>query len=179
MNGETSTRFRKGQSGNPKGRPKKKVQPAPAWSAFDSILQKSLPVMQNGIEQNLTAEEALQLRTYQEALKGSRPAIGTILKMIEKRELWFADQPVPSPPRVVTYQVEMDPDNANEALLLLGIAVRKGMVDGSHAEDEHLLLEPWAVQAALKRARGLKLKSSDYTMFTNSIRKSEGFPWHE
>jgi hypothetical protein len=102
LSSAVSTRFRKGQSGNPNGRPKKKAQPLPAWSAFEMILQKNLPVMQNGIEQQLTAEEALQLRTYQDALKGSRAAIRAILKMIKKREEWIGDHPPPSAPRLIT-----------------------------------------------------------------------------
>ena len=65
------TRFRKGQSGNPKGRPRKQV---PATSAFDVIFEKTLSVTQNGVERELTVEEALQLRTYQDALAGNRSA---------------------------------------------------------------------------------------------------------
>jgi hypothetical protein len=77
MNG----RFQKGQSGNPAGRPKKR---RPHVSAFDVIFDKTLTVTQNGVERELTVDEALQLQTYQAALKGSKMAVRAILKMIEK-----------------------------------------------------------------------------------------------
>jgi hypothetical protein len=44
-------------------------------------------VTQGGVERELTVDEALELQTYQAALKGSRMAIRTVLKMIEKREV--------------------------------------------------------------------------------------------
>ena len=77
------TRFRAGQSGNPAGRPKKR---RPHVSAFDIIFDKTLTVTQGGVERELTVDEALQLQTYQAALKGSKMAIRQVLKMIEKRE---------------------------------------------------------------------------------------------
>lgn len=55
-------------------------------SAFDIIFDKTLIVTQGGIERELTMDEALQLQTYQAALKGSRMAVRAVLKMIEKRE---------------------------------------------------------------------------------------------
>ena len=82
--------FEKGQSGNPAGRPKKR---RPHVSAFDIIFDKTLTVTQNGVERELTVDEALQLKTYQAALKGSKMAMRAVLKMIEKREIALAKQP--------------------------------------------------------------------------------------
>ena len=83
----------KGRSGNPAGRPKKR---RPHVSAFDIIFDKTLTVTQGGAERELTVEEALELQTYQAALKGSRMAIRKMLKMIEKREAALARK---TPPR--------------------------------------------------------------------------------
>ena len=43
-------------------------------SAFDIVFDKTLTVTQGGSERALTVEEALQLRTYQDAIAGNRPA---------------------------------------------------------------------------------------------------------
>ena len=55
------SRFRKGQSGNPKGRPKSRS--VSATSAFDILIDRSLTVTQNGQLREVTIEEALQHRT--------------------------------------------------------------------------------------------------------------------
>ena len=47
-----------------------------------------------------------------------------------------------------------DPDNADAALLLLGIAAPDPERVDIGADRAQLLLEPWAVQTALRRRRG-------------------------
>ncbi|QNN65230.1 hypothetical protein H9L12_00820 [Sphingomonas rhizophila] len=76
-------RFVKGQSGNPNGRPKAR---RPNVSAFDIIFDKKLSSSQGGVEQEISVDEALELQTYQGALKGSKMAVRAVLKMIAKRE---------------------------------------------------------------------------------------------
>ncbi len=62
-------KFVKGQSGNPHGRPRKR---RPNVSAFDILFDKRLTVTENGIERELTVDEALQLKSYEAALKAAR-----------------------------------------------------------------------------------------------------------
>lgn len=167
-----ATRFRKGQSGNPKGRPRKT---APAASAFDVIFDKTLSITQNGVERELTIEEVLQLRTYQAALAGNRPARTRILKMILEREEWLA-QHAPQR-RPVELVMEHDPRNADEALLLLGIATRDER-DGYRKDgNERLLLEPWIVNEVLQRGRGLQVEGNDYALLRNSVRDAQKVAW--
>ena len=79
--------FQKGQSGNPKGRPRKQsVLPDATPSAFEIVFEKRVTVTKGGIDQELSVEEALQLRTYQDALAGNRAAQRAVLKMIAERE---------------------------------------------------------------------------------------------
>lgn len=140
------TRFSKGMSGNPAGRPKKR---RPHVSAFDIIVDQTLTVTQNGVERELTVDEALQLQTYQAALKGSKMAIRAVLKMIEKREAALAKL---SPPRhrPATIQYEHDSNNANAAMMLLGIAGYESADPDGH-QSRHLKLATWAAQAALSK----------------------------
>jgi hypothetical protein len=102
----------------------------------------------------ITVEEALQQQTYQRALNGDRMAVRDVLKLIMKRDAWFAkNAPKVSPP-ATTSHISPDPDNADAALLLLGIAAPNPAC-AEYADDRaQLLLESWAVQAALSRRRG-------------------------
>ena len=85
--------FQKGQSGNPKGRPRKQIAlPEAARSAFEIVFEKRVTVTQGGVDRELSVEEALQLRTYQDALAGNRAAQREVLKMIIKREKAMADR---------------------------------------------------------------------------------------
>lgn len=144
-----SGRFQKGQSGNSAGRPKKR---RPHVSAFDVIFDKTLTVTQNGIERELTVDEALQLKTYQAALKGSRMAVRAVLKMIEKREVALAARaPKPEPPKRNPYMHVYDSDSADEAMKLLGIAAIDEAPEGMGWGHRRLKLETWAAQAAISR----------------------------
>jgi hypothetical protein len=149
-NPPAASRFRKGQSGNPKGRPKR--EKARVVSAFDIVFDKTLTVTREGVPRQLAVEEALQHRTYQEAVAGNRPARGQILRMIAKREQYLAAHPGTQMCRH-EFRTEIDPENADAALLILGIAARHPSTAETGYEGD-LRLESWAVQAALSRRRG-------------------------
>jgi hypothetical protein len=138
-------RFAKGQSGNPGGRPRAK--PAPQPSAFDIVIDRTLTVIRNGQVCEITIDEALQQKTYQDAIGGSRLAQRAVMKMIARREKAQAPK-APPVPGIILKMESGDPGNANAALKLLGIAVA---TDDNGAA--RLKLETWAVQAALDRKR--------------------------
>jgi len=161
-------RFVKGQSGNPKGRPRMR---RPHVSAFDIIFDKRLTATQNGVERELTVDEALQLQTYQAALKGSRMAVRAVLKMIEKRELALAKLAPPAARKPITVEREYDTDNADEALQLLGLASH--IADDVSGRERRLKLEPWVTQLAVDRQRGLTLSTSDATLLRNCTHSPE------
>jgi len=158
------TQFKPGQSGNPRGRPRKR---RPNVSAFDIILDKSLTVSQNGIERELTIDEALELQTYQAALKGSRMAIRQVLRMIEKREIALAKRN-PHPSFAVKMVHEYTSDNANRAMVILGIASHDEGPDDRPVERRTLRLEAWATQAALSRPgrRKFERRAANINLFT-------------
>ncbi len=66
-----ASRFAKGRSGNPKGRPK--AEKAKTVSAFDIVIDKLLTVTQGGVTREVTIEEALQHQTYQRRSPGTEP----------------------------------------------------------------------------------------------------------
>jgi hypothetical protein len=134
--------FRKGRSGNPRGRPttSRAVEP----SAFDIVAAKKLTVTRHGVAREITAEEALQQKIYQDAVAGKGMAQRQVLKWILKREAWLEKHAPKASLPTITRRVSPDPDNADAALLLLGIAVD----DPSRAEfgtnRAQLLLDPGA-----------------------------------
>lgn len=169
-----ASRFAKGRSGNPKGRPK--AGKAKITSAFDIVIDKLLTVTQGGVTREVTVEEALQHQTYQAAIAGNRAARREVLKMIAKREQYLAAQKGPSV-RKIEMRHEVDPDNADAALLILGIAAPNPRM-GSEVGSAHLLLEPWAVQAAFRRRRGgRKLTAEERDEITRRTRDADTLRW--
>jgi hypothetical protein len=144
--------FPKGRSGNLNGRPR--ASRASQRSAFDIVVEKTLTVTDRGGTREITMEEALQQRTYRDALAGKLTAMREVVKWILRREAWLTKHAPKASRRPIAQRISPDPDNADTALLLLGIAApdpTRADIDDDRAQ---LLLEPWAVQAALRRRRG-------------------------
>jgi hypothetical protein len=71
-----------------------------------------------------------------------------------KRDAWLAKNAPKASPSAITRRISPDPDNADAALLLLGIAAPNPARAEFGKDRAQLLLEPWAAQAALRRRRG-------------------------
>ncbi|WP_340149839.1 DUF5681 domain-containing protein [uncultured Sneathiella sp.] len=176
-NPPVSGRFRKGQSGNLKGRPKSKAA-TPTTSAIEVILDKRLTVNRDGKPREISVEEALQQHTLQQALEGNRSAQREVLKWIAKRDRYLMAENQRKVPQAVTVRYSHCPDNANEALLLLRVAAPNPKYQDKDNAMEHLLLEPWAVQAALSRRRGTKrLSEKDISEIRSNTGDPDSLPW--
>jgi hypothetical protein len=147
-----SGRFRKGRSGNPGGRPK--ASRAGQGSAFDIVLKKRLTVAHGAGSREITIEEALQQRTLQDALAGKLLAMREVVKWIMKREAWRAKHAPKASGREISLIASRDPDNADAALVLLGIAGSDPDGADHRWNRSQLFIETWVVQAALRRRRG-------------------------
>ena len=168
--------FRKGSSGNLRGRPT--TSRAPQASAFDVIVRKTLTVAHGGARREITMEEALQQRTYRDAVAGKRMAQREVLKWIMKREAWLAKHAPRASRSTTTRHISPDPDNADAALLLLGIAAANPARANIGADRAQLLLEPWAVQAALRRRRGgNRLTEDERNTIRRCTRDSDSLRW--
>ncbi len=153
MSKGSSTRFKKGHSGNPKGRPPKPRRPN--ISAFEIILDKTLITTRDGKQRAATVEEALQQQTLKDAFAGKRMAIRKVLKMIEKREAALAKRnrgPRPD----ISMERHHGADNANEAMRILGVAAPDPGFGGNRWK-----LLPWAAQAALDRRKKAGFDAKD------------------
>jgi hypothetical protein len=169
-----ANRFRKGVSGNPKGRPR--GARAEASSAFDIVIDRTLTVVQNGAPREVTIEEALQHKTYQDAIAGNRAARREVLKMIAKREKWLAQR---APRRRPTeWLIEpVDPENANEALLMLGVIERDTRWSDPKDPYKRYRLQPWAAQAALSRRGRRALSKEDIAAIERCTPDAETLRW--
>lgn len=148
----SGTRFQPGQSGNPKGRPRKTRRPN--VSAFEIVLDKRITATIGGRERELTVEEMLQQQTLRDALAGKRMAIRKVLKMIEKREVALAKKNG-APRTPVTVERHHHSDNANEATRILGIA------EPDPGFPNRWKVHTWATQAALRRPGNRKFNDKD------------------
>jgi hypothetical protein len=120
-------------------------------SAFDVLFDKTLTVSTNGVQRELSVDEALQLQTYQAALKGSRMAVRAVLKMIEKREAALAKQAPKPASKPSPWRAERDPRNVDDAMLLLGITVPDPDWTGPCNYGTRMKLTTWAAQAGMSR----------------------------
>ena len=165
------TRFQRGQSGNPGGRPKAR---RPHVSAFDIVFDQTLTVTQGSATRELSIEEALELQTYQAALGGSRMAIRKVLKMIEKREAALMKSKGISglaPVRVVHHH---DADNANEAMRILGIMQHDPNWGEEHPRPKLLT---WVTQAGLSRSGAKRLTQKDAASIKMFTMHPEELKW--
>lgn len=173
MSGSHDTRFAKGRSGNPNGRPKKR---RPHVSAFDIIFDRTLTLNQGGHERELSIEDALELQTYQAALKGSRMAIRKVLRMIEKREVALAKR-TPPPRTKTTVETHYSADNANEAMRILGIIEKDPAWGDDHPRWK---IATWAARAGLSRPgrKALDAKTTEairaFTMAADRLKWPRG-----
>ena len=170
-------RFLKGKSGNPKGRPK--APPELRNSAFDIVIDRTLTITRDGARREISVKEALQHRTYQEAIAGKRMAQRQVMKWIKKREAWLAEKEArKSPPKAMEWKSSPDPENANPALLILGVITTEQRDPHGRSDLIGYLLEPWAVQAALGRRRSVtSLDNRDISEIKRCTRDPDTLRW--
>lgn len=168
-----ATRFKKGQSGNPKGRPRKPKPPPPSPFA---ILGELLPVHGPDGVSELPLEEAMLIKTYQLAITGHRRAWKRVIKMILERHKPSSKRRAPEFSQIKR-KIEEDPENALEAVEILGIASRRANTNAGDGRNGRLRLERWAVEAALKRRNFEELSSSDIHLIREWTHDGDAVKW--
>jgi hypothetical protein len=105
-------------------------------------MEKTLTIDHPSGTREITVEEALQQRTYRDALAGKRPAMREVLRWMKKREAWLAEHMPKASRHDFVLRTSDDPDNADTALLLLGIAAANPARADWGKDRAQLLLEP-------------------------------------
>jgi len=147
------TRFSKGRSGNPRGRPKG----SGVRSAVEKVLGRTVSAMVDGQRRRVPLTEALVLQLAQRALAGDALASRDILKIADQFAQARANEDPKDSGVTVILRRFVDPKDCNPALEALGCI--------SEVERGYKI-HPWVVEAAM--ARGIKLKSSDQALVVNS-----------
>ena len=133
-----ATRFTKGRSGNPAGRPRGRHREAP----YEAVLGQMVTIREGGSKRSVTAAEAFQLKLVKRGIEGDSAANRASLAVIEEARSQHGADGIPQ--FVVAF---VDPGSVTYALLPLRMARKLD----PYRETARIVLEPWLVEAALAR----------------------------
>ena len=136
-----STRFRKGQSGNPRGRPRGRRNEPP----YEAVLGQSVIIREDGVERRVTAAEAFLLHVTKRGLEGDGAAARAAMAAIEEARASRLDRD--GQVRIIFRTIYEGRGSVNGALEPLRMARKLDR----YRDTARMVLEPWIVEAALAR----------------------------
>lgn len=161
-----STQFKKGLSGNPRGRPRGKKPNIP----HDHLLGQMVTIREDGRERRVTAAEAFLLQLTKKGLEGCSASAWASLSSIEQARQWRPD----TASDVETLRIILCAFGLGHVIESLGMGMH---VNRASKTNVRLELKPWIVQAAVDRMRPDQLSPAEQQTVLASTRSPQKIVW--
>jgi Family of unknown function (DUF5681) len=159
----STTRFAKGRSGNPAGRPRGHYRKAP----YEAVLGQIVTIREDGAERGVTAAEAFLLTLTKRGVEGNGAAARISLDLLQEAR----NRNSPAFPRRIVLIALGSMPTALEPLRMARKLDR-------YRETARLVLEPWLVEAALARLPQ-PLSPADQRTVVEATRTPQKVRWPE
>lgn len=160
------SRFAKGKSGNPKGRPRGQHRTAP----YEAVLGQMVTIRDGAVEKRMSAAEAFMLHLAKRGLEGDGPAGRALMTTIE--EVSGRKAAAGSMPTTIV-MTSVAPGSVNIALEPLRMARKLD----PYRPSARMMLEPWIVEAALARLGDRTLSREEQEVVLAATRTPHKVNW--
>lgn len=162
-----STRFKKGQCANPKGRPRGRHIEAP----YEAVLGQLVTIREGGEGRQVTAAEAFIMQMAKQGLEGDSMAARVAMTEIGNARQAREDRDGSNMHEIVTPYVR--PGTVNVAMEPLRMARKLDR----YRETARMVLEPWIVEAALARFGEKRLTKKEQKIVVQATRTPHKVNW--
>ncbi len=159
-------RFKKGTSGNPKGRPPGAKSSVP----YDTVLGQMVTIREDGRQRRVTMAEAFILQLTRKGLAGDSAAARSSLAAIEaaRASRSAIDQALPS------VRLQVRTFGLCCSIVDLGLGV---LLNPHDKQRVRLMLKPWIVEAALSRLGSHRLSAEEQRIVVSSTQNPAKVSW--